>query len=228
MINEKNLNFPRILCLNEQNDTRPRHQLSRLEAANVPIGKIRSLFPEKLPRLPRRLMMMTRNFLDSVRKFSSRSFHTRLDWNVSDAAQWFNPPSRLPIFFSLLSFNLLGSMLLLEYGERNKSWRNKNIFARSLLRKHDQEWKMINLSLSIRFEIVWGRKIRGFGHEISSRERFLRKSSLECARDSRQVLTRLMRVISPIETLSWGEERRLRSDESFTLHVIYFSLLKLA
>lgn len=44
MINEKNLNFPRILCLNEQNDPRPRHQLNRLEAAIVTIGKIHSQF----------------------------------------------------------------------------------------------------------------------------------------------------------------------------------------
>lgn len=45
MINEKNLNFPRILCLNEQNDPRPRHQLSRLEAAKTTNGKTRSQFP---------------------------------------------------------------------------------------------------------------------------------------------------------------------------------------
>lgn len=57
IINEKNLNFPRMLFLNEQNDPKPQHQLtSELEAANISSGgeSFALIRRKKLPQFPAR------------------------------------------------------------------------------------------------------------------------------------------------------------------------------
>lgn len=103
IINEKNLNFPRMLFLNEQNDPKPQHQLtSELEAANVSRGEKALLSSdEKLPQFPARYwrwLKIVWNFGDAARRFSMRGFQR---FGCNDARMLRNesiPPSRLPIF----------------------------------------------------------------------------------------------------------------------------------